>query len=236
MRTNLSSQFDAATIAATKAHIVARNTFERFTFKNGKRVKRIVRLHATDIVTVTYRPGKLARYTLNSGGYRTMTTRGRINSELSPHYSVTSGDGFWFVRDSLNGNSVPFFDGITLPDALYEGAQNKRAWRQHEREAALKDAIKNAVAKLPKAGAIPFDVAHHEPVHENKYFGYDTSGARGQGDDRLLSYVKAGNIPGAVVRDAITWSGRNPSYFGYGKWTNQMVRRYLGAKLGLVVR
>jgi hypothetical protein len=226
MRTTLSSQFDAETIKRTKPRIVERNTFKR-----DDRGVVIIRLHATDIVTF-HRSHKV---TLNSGGYRTKTTRERMNTYLTGGYSVTSGDGFWNVRDCETGETVPYFDGITLPDAFREGPQNKRAWRERKREIALKDAIKAAIAKLPKSGAVPFESGNEE-VHENKYMGYPTSGARGQGDARILRIVRSGRIPSSVVRDACTWSGRNPSYCGYGTHTNGMVRRYLGAKLGLVVR
>lgn len=233
MRTNLSSQFDPATIKRTGARIIQRNTFERF--EDGARV---IRLHATDIVRIDPATRKRhARVTLNSGGYRTMTTRGRMNDYLGSNYVVTSGDGFWYVRDRNTGESVPYFDGIVLPDAFLNTAVNKRAWREHEREKVLKDSIKRAVARMPKTGHVPYDEPIQEPEHANKYFGYSTSGARGVANNRLLHVVRSGRIPGSVVRDAITWSGRNPQYFAYyGSLTSQMVRRYLGAKLGLVVR
>ena len=74
-----------------------------------------VRLHATDVVTYT-QPGWLI---LNSGGYRTVTTKERINAFLPIGYGVFAKDFVWFVRIGLwsddNGKTVPFEDGMTLP-------------------------------------------------------------------------------------------------------------------------
>lgn len=63
----------------------------------------VVRLHETDVVTY-HRNGEIV---LNSGGWRTQTTRDRINTN-SP-MNVTSEKGVWWVnRISL------FYDGITI--------------------------------------------------------------------------------------------------------------------------
>ena len=65
-----------------------------------------VRLHRTHVVTI-HADG---RYTLNSGGWRTVTTKSRIN-----HYAparVTQRAGEWFVRH--DGDEVEFCDGMIL--------------------------------------------------------------------------------------------------------------------------
>jgi hypothetical protein len=61
-----------------------------------------VRLHATDVVVI--HPDNT--YTLNSGGWRTVTTKARIN-EFSPA-RVSSHNGIWYAGE------YPFVDGIRV--------------------------------------------------------------------------------------------------------------------------
>jgi hypothetical protein len=65
-----------------------------------------VRLHSTHVVTF-YADGS---YTLNSGGWRTVTTKSRIN-DYAP-VRVTQRSGEWFV--CCGGIEVEFRDGMTL--------------------------------------------------------------------------------------------------------------------------
>lgn len=74
-----------------------------------------VRLHNTDIIKF-YPDGAV---TLNTGGWKTVTTKDRIN-EFSG-IRVWSDKGTWFA--GMNGKSVPFADGMTFrPDGTIEGA------------------------------------------------------------------------------------------------------------------
>jgi hypothetical protein len=231
MRTNLSSQFDAATIRATKARIVERNTFERF--EDGAR---IIRLHATDVVS--FKRG--GRITLNSGGYRTMTTRGRINAYLPSRYAVHTHRGMWTVHDRESGASVPYYDGMTLPNAF---KARRKADANAKREATLQKQIADFVKLIPIDGSpriVPsagdcFVCACERP-HGNKYHGYPTSGSRGDGGDHLLQHIREGYMHGTLIWNAVQWSGYKPEYMAGGKIARQCVRRYLQAKLGLVSR
>jgi hypothetical protein len=65
-----------------------------------------VRLHRTHVVTI-HADGS---YTLNSGGWRTVTTKSRINDYAPAR--VTQRAGEWFV--TLGGIEVDFRDGMTL--------------------------------------------------------------------------------------------------------------------------
>lgn len=74
-----------------------------------------VRYHATDVVTY-HADGRIV---LESGGYRSVTTKARIN-EYTPA-RVWSERGIW--RVAYGGQTVPFDDGITLhPDGTITGA------------------------------------------------------------------------------------------------------------------
>lgn len=73
---------------------------------------RTVRLHQTDIVVCDVD----GCVTLNSGGYKTMTTKTAINTALSQVYGVSAPKvvqrrGVWSIL-LRNGQSVPFRDGI----------------------------------------------------------------------------------------------------------------------------
>jgi hypothetical protein len=65
-----------------------------------------VRLHQTDIVTIN--PD--GTHTLNSGGWRTMTTKARIN-EFGP-VTITQSKGAWFVN--YPGGECLYEDGMTI--------------------------------------------------------------------------------------------------------------------------
>lgn len=67
-----------------------------------------VQLHETDVVTVDAQN----RFTLNTGGWKTVTTKDRINTYAPSR--VYSGNGVWYVGASYDGPRVPFFDGITV--------------------------------------------------------------------------------------------------------------------------
>lgn len=73
-----------------------------------------VRLHGTDVLTYV-RSGFVV---LHSGGYRTVTTKDRINAFLPKGYRVHQRDFTWFVHVSFGGfgETIPFEDGMTLPD------------------------------------------------------------------------------------------------------------------------
>lgn len=68
----------------------------------------IVRFHATNILTFT-RKG----VTLNSGGYRTYTTKERINDLLPRGFSIYSNKGIWYLR-SGEEDTATFADGLTI--------------------------------------------------------------------------------------------------------------------------
>lgn len=69
----------------------------------------VIRLHKTDIIC--YHPDDSV--TLNSGGYRTTTTKGRINAFLSPKLHIYAEQGAWWIDTSYQ-NPVEFRDGIRI--------------------------------------------------------------------------------------------------------------------------
>lgn len=75
--------------------------------------KTIVTLHQTQIVTLNH---AFRTATLNSGGFRTPTTRTRMTqvfNEMRLGIGVFQRAHEWFVK-RIDGTEVPFFDGITV--------------------------------------------------------------------------------------------------------------------------
>ena len=72
-----------------------------------------VTYHATAVVTVAAD----GTVTLNSGGWRTATTKARMNqaaNQLGLGFSVYQEKGDWYVRNLDWDNPIPFKDGMTL--------------------------------------------------------------------------------------------------------------------------
>lgn len=65
-----------------------------------------VRLHRTDVVTFK-RDGAIV---LDSGGWKSLTTKSRLN-EFSP-FSIWQKEGDWYIK--INGKAVNYDDGIIV--------------------------------------------------------------------------------------------------------------------------
>ena len=220
-----------------KPKVITRNTFQ-YT-QNGAR---IVRLHHTDIVT--FLPND--KIVLNSGGWKTMTTKDRMNAALK-EYHVFSKRGVWYVRPGKlwsehGGVEVPYYDGMILPDAFEPKAMAK-AEKAAGKEIALKKKIKDFVAKtIPTKGPLP------QPSSGDCWFCCmcDKSG-KPWGDlscdnEHLLNHVKEGYMHGSLIVNALRYCGMGDmgiamtlsGHFNIAL-TRARIRRYLGRKLGLAV-
>ena len=70
-----------------------------------------IQYHATDVVT--YNPDKQPHYTLNSGGWATMTTAKRMNAALPASYSVNRKN--WVLYVTVGNNApVELIDGMVV--------------------------------------------------------------------------------------------------------------------------
>ena len=74
-----------------------------------------VRYHWTDVVTCSEAEnGHGDRITLNANGWETATTKKRINQWLPLPWAIWQNDFAWFLVDVRTGDTIPFYDGITL--------------------------------------------------------------------------------------------------------------------------
>lgn len=90
MTTKLQSLLDIYdSINYAQCKQVARNTFEVY-YKNGIRA---IRFHHTDIITF-YKDGS---FMLNHGGYKTVTTKKRMNHFIRNGFKIFQKDYQWYI-------------------------------------------------------------------------------------------------------------------------------------------
>lgn len=89
-----------------KSHVVGYNTVEYYT-RDGARV---IRLHQTDILRF-----KNDCITLNTDGWRTLTTKNRMNEFLPPPWRVWQKKDVWYVGTSETNKEV-YKDGTRVFD------------------------------------------------------------------------------------------------------------------------
>lgn len=96
-----------AEMGILKSKLVKNNT--RITeYVDGKKV---LRLHSTDIITWTA-DGKIV---LNSGGWRTHTTKARINEYLPLDIRIYQKNYKWYIiKNKDYTNKIEFVDGMTI--------------------------------------------------------------------------------------------------------------------------
>ena len=226
-------------LPGTKPKKVAHNTV-RYTNSDGAEV---IRLHHTDIIL----KNKDGTVTLDTGGWKTPTTKDRLN-RFSP-VRVYSKRGTWFVD-----GEVPFYDGLTVAeDGTVPREEEKRA--EHDAKATRKliGEINKFVKKLDDLPELPEPGAgdcwfcamfDREKVSEPDWNHHKASGPTGN-SDHLMSHIEEGYIHGWLLANALTWAGyRNPGLIFRMEDSNlkagrepkllkNALRRYLKRKLGV---
>lgn len=217
-----------------RPRIVQRNTF-RYSTPHGAEV---TRLHMTDIVTKL----RNGRVKLDSGGWRTMTTKDRINAYAAPYY-VFSDRGVWHVaerRDGFKaaGRQTVFYEGIVLPDAFDNPA---KATREEKRQARLKRLLNAYCDKLAKLPALP-----HPDSGDCWFCAMRDQDGRAWGEasgdtDHLIGHLTERYVHGSLILNAMRDAGFNESGIALafdGRFfprerVVRAVRRYFKRRLGL---
>lgn len=88
-----------------EAEMVAHSTLKYVTASNDT----VIRYHGTDVLKIS--PD--GTQTLNSGGYRTVTTKKRLN-EYGRGFYISQKDYEWFVFLDGIDEPVPFEDGMVI--------------------------------------------------------------------------------------------------------------------------
>jgi hypothetical protein len=222
-----------------KPKLIANNTV-RYMREDGSEV---VRLHHTDVVIK--RPD--GTYELNTGGWKTSTTKDRINC-YSPA-RVYSKSGTWYLAAD-----VPFYDGVVIgPNGELPKAKPAIATK----EQALRKQIRTFVGRLDKMECLPepgpgdcwyCSMFQREPVRNGEdkhgYAGMTKTGPM-EDNEHIHSHIEEGYMHGSLIMNALTWAGyRDPSLIWHMENNNRKsgrkpdmvkraMRRYLYRKLGM---
>ena len=170
-----------AKLNGRKSRKIANNTYLR----KEESGNIVVRLHSTDIITFT--PDDLV--TLNSGGWKTVTTKARMN-EFSP-FQIAQEKGVWVVANpkpkpntSAWDSPLLYADGITMDtrtgDVLGAGERDKETELRKRIGKYAKQYVEALYAgKIPKPsgkdcwiclGMVPGDKGHLISHLEENYF------------------------------------------------------------------
>lgn len=208
-----------------KPRIVANNTF-RYSRQDGTVV---YRLHFTDIME-----DNGGYITLNTGGWFTQTTKERMNEFLSG-YSIIQEKGQWYVIANGKGQSVPFYDGMRLPDAFHGEAKEKAENQAKENEKLKKEIDRFVKAVIKPGESIP------QPSAGDCFYcmGMD----QGNNTEHLHSHMEENYLPGMMFVNACRQNGMNDtgiSILFYNDYrapdhnqARRVLRQYLKYRFGL---
>lgn len=158
-----------------------------------------VKLHNTNVVTF-YSDGRII---LDSGTWRTNTTKDRINTYSG--FRISQNSGKWTLH--VNGNSYPFNDGITIKNNKVSnfGKLNLKADKK------LKDRIKKyaelCASKIPLAHPNSGDCWYCHMITDDK----KTLGDAFKDSDHLKSHMTEKYVVPSLVYNAMIEAGYNPT-------------------------
>lgn len=172
-----------------KSQIIANNTL-RIDYADNSQA---IRLHNTDVIT--FNPDN--SITLNSGGWRTLTTKDRISSYST--LRTRQDKGLWYVNGFL------FYDGITFSK---DGKLLSKEQKPNlDKVAKLKLKISKFVGKLSENN-LPMPSSGDCWLCSFKDKNGTTWGEqRGDNNDHLLQHVKEGYLHGSLLVNAMLEAG-----------------------------
>lgn len=168
-------------VESVKSHVIENNTVEYWDKDNN----RIIRLHNTDIVKF-YTNGVIE---LNSGGWRTPTTKNRIN-DYAPGVRLYQEKSQWYVCGVL------FYDGIKIKN----GKVISKIMQSNDKKInAMKLKIKQYCDLITKDN-LPI------PSSGDCWFcaGFDKEGKQ---KDHLLQHIKEKYLHGSIMVNSMREAG-----------------------------
>jgi hypothetical protein len=245
----------AAGLEVTSSRKLANNTLAGITADGAN----FVLLHKT----VVFHEDKRGRVTLNSGGWKTVTTKDRISSALKSYnrkrgcnWSLVqnrgawylSPDGYWDGKD----NWVPFEDGIQLH---YKRGIPKTWQTSGARKAAADKRVLAMIDRyITKCGKVLDKDGHFpEPSGGDCWYCYmcEVGSGKPLGDaikdrEHILSHLREGYIMGSLIANALKsagagvlwyeWAFKGDSFLGAKSFKTQilrMIKRYLKRQMGI---
>lgn len=179
-----------------------------------------IRYHETDVVMIDVEKG---HYTLNSGGWRTKTTKDRINAYINGY--INQARDIWYYNPP-NGAKVKFTDGMVIDtdgNIISGGVpvgENKKTKELRKGIKGLVDMITEDNIPVPAAG----DCLVCRGIFREKA-------------SCLESHVKEGYLHGSLLVNAMRWANYRDEQIGlyYGiKMTSSFrraLRKYLNHHL-----
>jgi hypothetical protein len=223
MRISKLQSFHGDRDQAATAHKIAHNTFERMEGDT-----RIIRLHNTDIVS--FSGGDI---TLDSGGWQSVTTKGRMNEYLPSRYSIYQKNYVWTVCG--DGHEVPFYDGMTLPSALTEKHDTSESVDLAKQIDKFVKLLDDGIPEIEGGDCFMCMANRSTTKPGEKGFG---------GTDHLISHLEESYLTGSLVYAAMLWAGYSDPRFilsmavqrpdAFTGQIKRTVKRYLRRELGLV--
>jgi|TARA_Y100000034_G_scaffold131097_1_gene191071 hypothetical protein len=200
-----------------KSKFIAGNTVD-YTTEEGKR---FIRFHDTNIVEFTEDGGMK----LNSGGWKTPTTKERINRFLDSGY-IYQRNSEWYL--TLGGETSVFYDGMEIRNNKIVKIKEKNISTGYHLKL-----IKRYCDKLMRMDRFP------EPSGGDCWHcAMRTKEGQTMGEisksDHIINHLKTGYIHGSIIYNALVWAGYKPQYtFHMKDIAIRALRRYLKTKLGI---
>ncbi len=227
--------------SVTHSKKVMNNTYQMF-MDNGDI---IIRYHTTNVVTKK----KNGTFILHSGGWKTTTTKERINYMMPAGYYVATIDGTWNICKRGGGvnerfKPIPFVDGINIrKDGTIPKKWITKTEAQRKREEKLDikiDKYMKIVEKKLQAG----DVRPKSGDCWCCLMKNDKGESVFDDNTHVAMHVKEGYVPNILIWNAISELGYNPQFHltttpstqsMRGTVAMKAVRKYVKRRVGLAI-
>jgi hypothetical protein len=220
-----------------------------------------VRLHSTDILVITAKG-----VVLNSGGYRTILSKDRMNALLPVGYSLYSEKGLWTLRANRelvegwnSGTHHAFADGITITNTgrvLHAGNSDKDLKLRKQIHAYVKAYAAEAVAgriSAPSGGdcwgclmfdkatgingsADPHHILEHMSIQERYYVPSLLVNAAKARGNRWLLNYLLPLMWDPTMLEEERKTRMAREAHSLGREIKRTLRQYLGSRLGIALR
>ena len=228
MKQTKTEMLEGITHLIFKSKIIANNTVE-IQYQNGDRA---IKLHNTDVVTFKANGDVI----LNSGGWKTPTTKDRIN-RFSP-FNIYQEDFRWYVAENYKWeNGINFSDGMTFYRDEKENCYQLKGEIKPvdiEKRKRLKKQIKNYVNLIDLRLPVPDSGDCWDCLFKNKE-------GKTMGDisksNHLISHFEDEYLHGSILVNAMKEKGYSDSQIGFHYQMNlrdtfkRALRQYLSKRL-----
>jgi hypothetical protein len=209
-------------IECESSKVIAGNTVAYF----RKDATRVIRLHRTDILEFP----KTGEVIFNSGGWKTVTTKERMN-RFQDVATIVQDKGLWYVSLSNNtyqdkSDRIPYFDGMIIKDGKVLNPIDS----PHDGDKILLKKIQKYCKELKGLAKLP--IPNSGDCFMCQF------GDENMGDDHLISHLNELYIHGSLIFRALKNAGyADPSVIFQMDIRDSIVRavrKYFKSRLGLV--